>query len=186
MNIKNFVVRLRPMRAHLVAILSLFTGYAPALVSGQTALTHDSIPSATKPIYVKIVLPMKEPVKGNHPLVESWIAKDLQSRGKTELRAVTNWVRLAENGEQVTRVWDGSVDGKNWGCPVAGRVLKRAQDGKVRVSLVGWAPFAVKVTGTTLPAETGSRNIAVVDDVSAYVAIFVGPPSSEARPRRKR
>ena len=79
-------------------------------------------------------------------------------------------------GEEAADVWSASVDGKHWGCPVDGRVVERTEDGKLKVKLDGWAPFPTKVKGTTLPAEMGSRRIAVVEDGRAYVALFVGPP----------
>jgi uncharacterized protein (TIGR03067 family) len=126
---------------------------------------------------------MKTP-DGKHPSVESWIAKKLRKRGKTEYRAVTHWVRLAEKGEESADIWSASVDGQHWGCPVDGRVVERT-DGKVKVRLDGWAPFPTRVRGTTLPAETGSRRIAVVADGIAYVALFVGPPlTAEASSRQ--
>lgn len=138
--------------------------------------------SAPNAIYAKVILPMKEPDSGKNPVVESWIAEKLRKRGQTELRAVTPWIRLAEKGEKNAPVWDAVVDGKGWGCPVGGRVKERTGDGKVKVSLPGWAPVALKVKGTTLPAEVGSRGIAEVEDGKAYVALFVGlpaPPASE-------
>ena len=114
----------------------------------------------TQGVYAKIVLPIKAP-DGKQPWVESWITKKLRKRGRTEYRAVTHWVRLAEIGEESADIWSASVDGKHWGCPVYGRVVERT-DEKVKVSLDGWAPFPTRVKGTTLPADTGSRRIAVV------------------------
>jgi hypothetical protein len=130
---------------------------------------------------------MKEPVEGEHPPVESWIARKLRNRGETELRAVTQWVRLSEEGEKEAHIWSATVDGKGWGCPVGGRVIRRTADGKVKVRLPGWSPVGAEIKGGVLSAETGSRRIAVVDtggvDQSgrAYVALFVGPPPAEAR-----
>ena len=114
-----------------------------------------------------------------HPVVESWIAKELRKRGEAELRAVTHWVRLAEEGEEVADIWNATVDGKGWGCPVSGRV-ERTTEGRVRARLSGWSPFGAEIKGNPLPAEMGSRRIAVVDtgrgdeSSSAYVALFVG------------
>ncbi len=163
-----------PKRLHnlmtLFVILSL--GQAP-VARGEQAIP---VGKSTQSVYAKIVLPMKTPADGKQPLVESWIARKLRKRGKTEYRAVTHWVRLAEIGEEAADVWSASVDGKHWGCPVDGRVVERTEDGKVKVRLDGWAPFPTRVKGTTLPAETGSRRIAVVADGRAYVALFVGPP----------
>jgi hypothetical protein len=55
--------------------------------------------SGTSGVYAKIILPMGETADGAHPPVESWIATKLRKRGEAELRAVTSWVRLAEEGE---------------------------------------------------------------------------------------
>ena len=33
-----------------------------------------------------------------------------------------------------------SLDGKPWGCPVAGQMVERA-DGRIKVLLDGWAPL---------------------------------------------
>ncbi len=138
-------------------------------------------PSHRTYVYAKIILPIKPPAKGEHPAVESWIAKKLRRRGETEFRAVTNWVRLAEGDERDSDIWAATVDGKNWGCPVSGRVSERTADGKVKVELSGWSPVAVaKIKGGTLAAETGSRTIATVDtgidqDGRAFVALVVGP-----------
>ena len=143
-------------------------------------------------IYVKIILPVagpakEAPVKEAQPVVESWIAKELRKRGETKLRAVTRWIRLAEDGEKITHVWNATVDGKGWGCPVAGRVAKRTADGKVQVSLVGWSPVGADIKGDTLPAEIGSRQIAIVDagridqTPSAYFAILVAPAAKAGK-----
>ena len=170
----------------LAALLILFVisglGQTPIARGEQSTPVGKSTPS----VYVKIVLPMKASAEGKQPLVESWIARKLRKRRKTEYRAVTQWVRLAEEGEEVAHVWSGTVDGKHWGCPVAGRVVERTEDGKVKVRLAGWAPFPTRVKGTTLPAETGSRRIAVVAAGTAYVALFVGPPLAEAEAEQTR
>lgn len=138
-------------------------------------------PSQPTYVYAKIILPMKDPGNAKHPVVESWIAKKLRKRGETELRAVTDWVCLAEGVENSASVWNATVDGKGWGCPVSGRVAERTDDGKLKVELTGWAPFAPKINGDTLLAEAGSRGIATVDtgagdqDGRAFVALVVGP-----------
>ncbi len=132
-------------------------------------------------VYAKIVLPMKEPVDAASFLIESWIAKSLRNRGETQLRAVTDWVRLAEDEENSALMWMATVDGKYWGCPVYGRVAKRTTADMVKVDLTGWSPVGAEITGDTLPNESGSRRIAAVDtgtgdqDGRAFVALLVGP-----------
>ena len=162
-----------------ILLLTLAVVHTLTLRIAQESSADDSNPSQNNRVYAKIILPMKQPAEGEHPAVESWIARRLRKRGKTELRAVTTWVRLAENGEEATRLWNATVDGKHWGCPVSGRVVERRADGKAKVSLMGWAPFPMEVRGTTLPAETGSRRLAVVGHDDAFVALVVGPPLGE-------
>ena len=50
----------------------------------------------------------------------------------------------------------------------------------MRVTLSGWAPFPPKIKGNSLPAEIGSRRIAVVDTgrddgAKSYVALMIAP-----------
>ena len=133
----------RPMEGFatlLILVLSLTAGHASTVRGRQESAADDSKPSRTNSIYAKIVLPIKEPAEGEHLLVESWIAEKLWRRGETEFRAVTAWVRLAEEGEEITHVWNAMVDGKGWGCPVAGRVIRRTTGGRVKVSLTGYQP----------------------------------------------
>ena len=150
-------------------------------VPAQSSFANDQPSSTTYAVYAKIILPVKPPRDGSHPIVESWISKNLHKRGRSELRAVTQWVRLAEKGEKITRVWNATIDGKGWGCPVAGRIVERTKDGKVKVELLGWSPVGAEIKGQTLEAEIGSRRIAVVDTGEgndsgiAYDALYVGP-----------
>ena len=77
----------RPMKGFatlLFLVLSLTAGHASTVRGGQESAADDSKPSRTNSIYAKIVLPMKEPADGEQPLVESWIARKLRKRGKTE------------------------------------------------------------------------------------------------------
>lgn len=175
------------MRILLVCALAVTAGYAGSSAASQLVRADDPKPCESCGIYAKIVLPVKATAEGTHPVVESWIAKKLRQRGHTELRAVTDWIRLAEKEEEITRVWNATVDGRRWGCPVTGRVVERTSDGKVKVELSGWSPVVAKIKGQQLTAETGSRRIAVVDTGAAddsgkaYVALFVGPPPTKAR-----
>ncbi len=135
----------------------------------------------TNAVYAKVLLAVKPPAAGEHPPVESWIAQRLRKRGVTELRAVTGWVRLAEMGEDRTALWNAVLDGDSYGCPGKGWVSARTANGKVRVDFTGWAPFPSKIKGNSLPAEIGSRGIAVVDggrtDGVSYVALMIVPAS---------
>jgi len=172
-------------RKSLVSLLFLvfgFTaGHALTVGGAQAASADDSKPSQKNSIYAKIILPMKEAADGEHPLVESWIERKLRKRGETEFRAATPWVRLAEEGEEITQVWNGTVGGKDRECPVVGRVVDRTADGKVKVRVSRLGPLANTIKRDTLRAEVGSRRIAVVapdsrDSSKAFVLLFVGPP----------
>ena len=173
--------------------------FALFLAVGMWGTTGDG-DLASKPasdhfsVYAKIILPMKSG-NGSHPIVESWVAEDISELGEeSELRAVTDWIRLA-NPEEIdtTSLWDSVVDGTVQGCPVNGHVAELTDDGKLRVELPGWGPVPCEIIkGEKLTAEIGSRGIAVVDRARsengkeierdyAYVAMFVGPRVSEIR-----
>ncbi len=135
--------------------------------------------SETNAVYAKVILAVKALDDGDQPLLESWIAKELRKRGATDLRAVTDWVRLTDGGES-TSVWEAKLDGQLSGCPVDAQVGERTADGKVQVTLSGWSPFGANVRGNTLPDEIGSRGIAIVDpgradEVESYVALMIAP-----------
>lgn len=175
------------MNARFVGVLAIIAGLVASSVPSQVATADDPKPSGTCPVYAKIILPMHAPAEGSHPVVESWIARNLEKRGHIELRAVTDWVCLPDPGEATIQVWSATVDGKSWGCLVAGRVAERTADGRVKVDLHGWSPVVPEIRGQNLPDEIGSRRIAVVDAGSgddsgrAYIALFVGPPPAESR-----
>ena len=178
---------MKPISTFLSAGVVALVLFVPA----QLSFANDQPSSAKCAVYAKIILPVEPPRDGSHPIVESWISEKLHKRGKSDLRAVTQWVRLAEKGEKVTRVWNATVDGKSWGCPVAGRILERTKDGKVKLELLGWSPVGAEIKGQTLASEIGSRKIAVVDtgegDDSgiAYVALFVGPALATMKSTQK-
>ncbi len=136
--------------------------------------------SESSAVYVKVILPVKAPADGDHPSVELWIAQKLRKLGATESRAVSGWFRLTDSSEDRTDIWDGISDGKHYGCPVDGQVSERKADGRVHVTFRGWAPGAPRIKGNSLPAEIGSRTIAVVDTgrvdgVNLYVALMIAP-----------
>ena len=136
--------------------------------------------SESSAVYAKVILPVKAPAEGDHPSVESWIAQKLRKLGATEFRAVSGWVRLADRSEDRTDIWDATLDGEHYGCPVDGQVSERTADGRVHVTFRGWAPGAPRIKGNSLLAEIGSRTIAVVDTgrvdgVKSYVALMIAP-----------
>lgn len=148
-------------------------------------------------VYAKIILPVESVGDESHPIVESWIAKKLNKREESDLRAVTEWIRLENDEDTTTPVWNATVDGKAWGCPVDGRVAELTDDGKLNLEFSGWSPIGAEIKGQTLRAEIGSRRIAVVNtgrvdqegraDQSglAYIALFVGPAPPEPTSKQK-
>ena len=147
------------------------------LAALTTPVTQADDPNtAPAPVYAKIILPTTARQDADHPVVESWISDDLQHRGVEHYRAVTDWVRLPEPGEGGKEVWSAVLDGKRWGCPVVGSIDRNAADGRVTPHLAGWSPILYELKATTLPAETGTRHIAAVEDNIAYVALLIVPP----------
>ena len=179
---------MKPMATGDVA---LRTGLVLLVIPAHVMLANEQPSPERGSVYAKIVLPMESLDDGTQPIVESWIGKILHKRGRSNVRAVTGWVRLPEKGEKYAHVWNAIVDGKLWGCPVSGRVVERTKDGKVKVELSGWSPGAPEIKGQTLAGEIGARKIAVVDtgegDDSgvAYIALLVVPARSNMAATRK-
>lgn len=171
----------RVFLAFLAAISAL--AVVPCTVGAQKT-TPKKVPlPISNQVYVKIVLPT-DPVARDkdRPLVESWIAEQLIKRGQSKFTAATGWVPLDVKRDESTRVWDGNLDDKFWGCPVSGYIDKQA-DGRVKVFLDGWVPFPAGVT-VSLKDEPGSREIAAVERAKSeqgvpYVAILIGPPPEQ-------
>lgn len=184
----------------MMTILTRFSARIATLIllviPAQLAFANDDRSPERFSVYAKVILRVPSPGDKSQPIVESWIANKLNDCEESGLRAVTDWVRLVDLGDgqegKATHVWNATVDGKGWGCPVCGSFVE-CEDGKVKVELAGWGLYPPKVKGKTLSAEIGSRRIAVVDcgwvdkdgkvDQSgiAYVALFVGPATSAAK-----
>jgi hypothetical protein len=169
---------------NLLTILS-FAFASALLVTTLGSLAASGEPEETgavirNRVYARIILPMK-PSRDNRQPVESWITEQLTALGKKDIRAVTDWVCLPEQGEENAHVWDAVVEDKHWGCPVVAHPVERLKNGTIRVNLTGWAPFPLEQSGMSLPDEIGSRTIAVVDDGKAYVVILVVPAPTEKR-----
>lgn len=152
-------------------------------ISPQPALEKNQVSPPANAVYAKIILPIEAGNNQSFPKVESWILKNLNKRGKTNCRAVTDWIRLPEKGDDAIEAWDAIVDNKTWGCPVSYRAVDRSRDGKIKVELHGFAPASPDIKGQTIDSEIGYRGIAVVDigsanNSTAYIALFVGPALS--------
>ena len=169
-----------------IAVVSALAVVPYAVEAQKPPQKKDALPKSNQ-VYVKIILPI-DPAKRDKdlPVVESWIAEQLKKRGQSKFTAATAWVPLAVKGEESTRVWYGTLDDKQWGCPVAGHIAERA-DGHIKVRLDGWSPGYAKVT-VSLKDEPGSRAIAAVEEVKwapglPYVAVLIGlPPEKPAAP----
>lgn len=151
------------------------------LIPVQLSFANDQISDKTNAVYAKIILPAQSPNDPTAPKVESWISKSLNKRGVAKLRAVTQWIRLPEKGNEVIQAWDAMIDDKNWGCPVTFRAVERTKDGKIKIEVLGFSPAAPEIKARTIAAEIGSRRIALVDSGKvneegiAYIALCVGP-----------
>ncbi len=143
-------------------------------------------------VFVKVIMPVTEHTpKQDGPVVEAWVAEQLQQLGASEYFAVTNWVPVCDgllaDDEVNNEVWRGSF-GKTSFCAVGGDLPERS-NGHVLVSVVGWSPGAVEArvmlvdepgTRTVEPAvyhsPSGEKRQIEGEQPIAYVAILIGPP----------
>lgn len=157
----------------------------------SAAVSADGASGASGPgLFVKVMLPEVAPPKpapNNFP-VEKWIQTAIRKQGQTELRAVTSWVRLPSGEFDSVDVWNATVNGKGWGCPVGGSAFVQP-DGRCKVELIGWTPGGADLLGNVITPEPGNRKIAKVGfkrgpegeetgvqfETLAYVAILVAP-----------
>ncbi len=163
-----------------IAVVSALAVGSSAGKAQESPPQKGALPKSNQ-VYVKIILPTDPATRDkDRPVVESWIAEQLKKRGQSKFTAATAWVPLAVKGDESKRVWNGSLDGKQWACPVAGHIFERA-DGRIKVRLDGWAPFSGVGVTVSLPDEPGSREIAAVERATTepglpYVAVLIGPP----------
>ena len=143
-------------------------------------------------VFVKVIMPVTEHVpKRDGPVVEAWVAEQLQELGESDYFAVTNWVPVCDGllTDEIVdnKVWDGSL-GKASFCPVGGDLPER-NNGRVLVSVVGWLPGAVEArvlladepgTRAVEPAlsqsPSGDESLGIDEKLTAYVAILIAPP----------
>jgi hypothetical protein len=162
-----------------IAVVSALA-VVPYAVEAQKATPKKAALPKSNQVYVKIIWPTDPATRDkDRPVVEFWIAEQLKKRGQSKFTAATAWVPLADKGRESTRVWNATLDGKGWGCPVSGHIAERA-DGRIKVLLWGWGPGGDRVT-VSLTDESGSRAIAAAEEVKTkkglpYVAVFIGPP----------
>jgi hypothetical protein len=162
-----------------IAVVSALA-VVPYAVKAQKPTPEDGALPKSNQVYVKIIWPTAPATRDkDRPIVESWIVEQFKKRGQAKFTAATAWVPLAGKGEKFTSVWDATLDGERYGCPVAGKIAERA-DGRIKVRLGGWDPGGSEVI-VSLTDEPGSREIAAVEEVTwaqglPYVAVLIGPP----------
>ena len=183
------------MRCLIFALLLAICTLRPfvAELPAQDATPESISRQQFNQVFVKVIIPVTARTpKQDGPVVEAWVAEQLKQSGESEYFAVTNWVpvcdALLEDDEVDNRVWGGSLGNASF-CPVGGDIPER-KDGRVLVSVAGWAPVAGYEARVTLADETGNRTVEPVKVYSAsgeklqvqgkssmaYVAILIGPP----------
>jgi hypothetical protein len=162
-----------------IAVVSALAVVPYAVKAQKPTPKRGALPKSNQ-VYVKIILPTDPATRDkDRPVVESWIAEQLKKRGQSKFTAATAWVPLDVKRFESTGVWDATLDGKGWGCPVSGQIAGRA-DGRIKVLLRGWDPGGSSVT-VSLRDEPGNRAIAAVEEAKTeegmpYVAVLIGPP----------
>ncbi|MCA9204482.1 MAG: hypothetical protein KDA59_15620 [Planctomycetales bacterium] len=141
----------------------------------------DLAPAIAAPVYVKVIWqvdPATAAVK-DHPVMESWIVKSIKNGRQANLRAVTAWVPLFENRDDVNEVWDGKSGGVRPGCPVRADIVER-KDGRIKIAFRVCGADPVDIT-LTLQDEPGSRKVVPVTLAETkhgvpHFAGFIGAP----------
>lgn len=182
---------MRCRRFALLLVLLTLTAFAAELPAQEP--TPESIARRQfNQVFVKVIMPVTARTpKQDGPVVEAWVAEQLQQLGEPEHFAVTDWVPvcdgLLEDDEVNNRVWDGSLGNASF-CPVGGDLPER-NNGRVLVSVVGWSPGALEAR-VTLADEPGTRAVEPAlyhspsgeriqipgEQPIAYVAILIAPP----------
>ena len=183
----------------VAAIAAEVPGQAPTKNSTtKNSTTRDSTTrdSTTRgdfnQVFVKIIVPVTSRTpKQNGPIVESWIAEQLQQLGETEYFAVTDWVPVCDGllADDIVDndVWDGRLEGKHPYCPIGGDIPER-ENGRLLVHVGGFTPDGRQVN-INLSDEVGNRAVRPVqlvagkeeqpgeaEDRLPYVAVIIAPP----------
>ena len=174
------------MTRFLLAVTILSYALTPFALSTDVLENPSSAqlaPANAAPVYVKIIWPVDPAtpvVEGDQPVIESWIAKDIDENGRqATFRAVTAWVPLVEAPFEAMNLWDGRLDGVHRACPVGADMTER-KDGRIKITFGGWDPGGAEAT-LTLKDEPGSREVVPVTQTETkhgvpHVAIFIGLP----------
>lgn len=130
-------------------------------------------------IYAKLLLPGGA-TGADNPIVESWIAKDLKLNDECKLQAISEWCLIKEEASTPL------LNEIRCNIPVAGHMARKS--GKIEVSFTIHGPAHVPVSGNVVNDEMGIRAVASIGNAShphAYVALMVGPESSDAAAYQK-
>lgn len=149
-------------------------------------------------VFVKVFVPVTARTpKQDGSAVESWVAEQLKQLGESEYFALTDWVPVCDgllsDDEVDNHVWPSRLGVKAPFCPVGGDIPER-KNGRVLISVSGWAPVAGYEARVTLADEPGTRAVEPVlvysasgekrqvqsEKPMAYVAMLIGPPPQES------
>ena len=162
----------------LIAVVSVLAVVPYAGEAQKATPKKDALPKSNQ-VYVKIILAHRpgEPTTRTDQPSSPGSRSSSRNAGRPNSPPRPRGCLLLIRGE--AQVWDGAVDGKQCGCPTAGRIVERA-DGRIKVLVDGWGPGYTKVT-VSLKDEPGSREIAAVERIKMeeglpYVAVLIGPP----------
>ncbi len=173
------------MARFLLAVTVLSYVITPIVLSAdgpENRTSAQPAPTNLAPVYVKIIWPDDPATPANEkdrPVIESWITKSIENRNTANFRAVTGWVPLAGEPDEITDLWD-----ENWGVELVkghpecfGHAdIAERKDGWINISLIGWTLGGFT---TTLKDEPGSREVVPITQAKTehgmpHIAIFIG------------
>jgi hypothetical protein len=178
------------------ALMLILNAIAASELLAQTPTQGPIARQQFNQVFVRVIVPVTERTpKQDGPVIESWVAKQLEEAGESEYFAVTNWVPVCDgllaDDEVNNHIWSGELLGRKTGnfCPVGGDLPER-KDGRVLVLVDGWDPGGGHEARVALVDEPGTRTVEPVLPSSvrrdrtriagvkpiAYVAILIGPP----------
>ena len=130
------------MARQLLALIVSTLTLVPYAMKAEEPTSKKAARPKSNQVYVKIMLPTDLAARDkDRPIVESWIAEQIEKRAESRYTAATAWVPLVQTGEKFedpTLVWEG-------GCRVHAEITER-KDGRIEVFLDGWAPYPAGMT----------------------------------------
>ncbi len=147
-------------------------------------------------VFVKVIVPVTSSTpRQDGPVVESWVAEQLEQLGESECFALTDWVPVCDGllADDIVDndVWDGGRVGQHLYCPVGGDIPER-DNGRLLVNMTGWSPGGGCEANIRLSDEPGNRAVGPVqilvgkerkpiktEMLLPYVAVMIAPPPHE-------